>query len=173
MELAYNALLLALDIWVVRAARPHDPRRVAIAAGGFALAASLLALELGGGTFGTLRLLCYAVFVHGFATACVVGVRARSRRTVSGATFAVAAALGIIGVDAFWIEPQGLAISRVHLTSPRLRRPLNIVVLADIQTDRVGDYERAALSAAVREKPDILLFAGDYVQVGHSELDHE
>jgi predicted MPP superfamily phosphohydrolase len=173
MDLAYNALLLAFDIWVVRAARPYDARRVALAAGAFALAASALAWELGGGTFGALRLLCYGVFVHGFATASIVAIRSRSQRVVSRAMFAVAAVLALIGVDAFWVEPQRLTISRVHLTSQRLHRSLDIVVLADIQTDRVGDHERAALSAAVREKPDIVLFAGDYVQVRRPELGRE
>ena len=42
---------------------------------------------------------------------------------------------------------------------------MKIVVLADIQTDRVGDYEREVFRRVAEEQPDLLLFSGDYVQV--------
>src|SRR5262249_1038630 len=71
------------------------------------------------------------------------------------------------------LEPRRLAVSHVRISSPRAPRALNIVVLADVQTDHVGSYEKEAFSAAMREKPDIVLFAGDYVQVARPQLDRE
>lgn len=39
------------------------------------------------------------------------------------------------------------------------------MVLADFQSDSIGSYEREVLHRALEEKPDILLLAGDYLQV--------
>jgi predicted MPP superfamily phosphohydrolase len=174
MDLAYNALLLAVDVWILRMAKPHGARGVAIAALGFALFAAVLALGLGGGAFGTMRLLCYAIFVHACVMGVVVAVQARrSSRAVSVGAFTLAMMLAGIGADAFCIEPRRLTISHVHLTSARAPRALTIVALADIQTDHVGSHEREAFAAAVREKPDLVLLAGDYVQVRRAELGTE
>lgn len=47
-------------------------------------------------------------------------------------------------------------------------------MLADLQTDHVGRYELGVLQEVVRQRPDLLLLAGDYLQnsdpVAHSEL---
>jgi predicted MPP superfamily phosphohydrolase len=174
MDLAYNACLLLIDIWLLRVARPLGPRRVVIGAAGFGLFAFVLAVGLGGGAFGTMRLSCWAVFVHACALGLIVAVRTwRSSRRMSLGALGLALALATVGADAFCFEPWRLAVSHVHLTSPRVSRPLTIVVLADVQTDHVGSYEREAFEAAMREKPDIVLFAGDYVQVGREALGRE
>ena len=56
-------------------------------------------------------------------------------------------------------------MTRREFVTPTVARPVKIVVLADIQTDRVGDYEREVFRRVAEEQPDLLLFAGDYVQV--------
>src|SRR6185295_19665640 len=66
-----------------------------------------------------------------------------------------------------------LAISHVHVASPRATRALTIALLADVQTDHVGSYEKEAFAAVMREKADLILFAGDYVQVARPELERE
>jgi hypothetical protein len=38
-------------------------------------------------------------------------------------------------------------------------------VLADVQTDVIGDYERRVLQRSLDLKPDMILLAGDYLQV--------
>jgi uncharacterized protein len=79
---------------------------------------------------------------------------------------AVAVGLGLIGVDGFLIEPHWLKVSRLTLASRKIASPVRIVVLADVQTDRPGPYEARAFEAAMAQSPDLVLFAGDYVQLG-------
>ncbi len=45
-----------------------------------------------------------------------------------------------------------------------LDSPLRIVLLADIQADRVTEYERRVFEKTLRLKPDLILLAGDYLQ---------
>ena len=131
----------------------------------FCLAAVAPAVLLGEDEFGVLRLLAYGIFVHGVLLAA--GTAALARRSARGARAAVAAlavVLLAVGVDAFVIEPRWLTISRVVIPSAKVTRPLRIVVLADLQMDAFGDYERAALTAAMAERPDLILMPGDYIQ---------
>ena len=53
----------------------------------------------------------------------------------------------------------------MHLSSSKLKKPLRIGVLSDLQTDHVGNYERQALQTILDNKPDIILLPGDYIQV--------
>jgi len=77
---------------------------------------------------------------------------------------AAAVALVLIAADALLIEPYWLEVSHWKIISPKLHRPLRIVVVADLQTDSLGAFERAVLRRALEEKPDLILLAGDYVQ---------
>jgi uncharacterized protein len=76
----------------------------------------------------------------------------------------MAIGLEIVAADAFWIEPHWLDVVHWEIASPKIHHPLRIVVIADLQTDEFGPYERSVLSRALEEKPDAILFAGDYVQ---------
>ena len=79
---------------------------------------------------------------------------------------------GILAVacDSLLIEPGWLEVSHVRIASPKLHRRWRIVVLADLQTDHIGDYERDVLRRAVEAKPDIVLLAGDYLQAPPAQL---
>jgi hypothetical protein len=115
--------------------------------------------------FGFARLLAYGLFLHG---PVVLGVsawllgRARPLAAVGSAVLGVA--LLAVAVDAFLVEPHWLEVSRIRLTSAKLEAPVRIVVLADLQTDVIGPYERDVLRRLVQEEPDLILFAGDYLQ---------
>jgi uncharacterized protein len=170
VTLPYNLAMLLVDvaaIWLVR-------RRTGLlfwcgvmaAAGVFATA---LAGILGGcleDHFGFFRLWAYAVFLHGpllLGATTVLWRRSRPR-------LAIAAVLGIVALlaiaaDAFLIEPYWLEIVRYRIASPKIHHPLRIVVVADLQTDHLGPYERAALHQVLEEKPDLILLAGDYLQI--------
>jgi len=78
-----------------------------------------------------------------------------------------AAVLIILGiaVDAFLIEPNQLETTRITIQSSKLDRPYKIVFLADIQTDSPGEYETRVLELASSEKPDLILFGGDYIHL--------
>jgi predicted MPP superfamily phosphohydrolase len=63
-----------------------------------------------------------------------------------------------------WVEPYWLETAKYQLASDKISRPIRIVLLADYQADRLGDYERRAFREIVQLKPDMVLCAGDYLQ---------
>jgi len=134
-----------------------------LAAGLFALMASV---ALGEDRFGVTRLAAYGLFLHGtivlLGAAVLLWRKTRLMASVAGVT-----AVGLVGVaiDAFLIEPTWLEVSRITIASDKLDRPVRIVVLADLQTDQIGEYERDVFRRVVEEKPDVVLLAGDYLQV--------
>ncbi len=83
-------------------------------------------------------------------------------------TLVIAAAL-LLGTYLYarFIEPYRLQTVFYQIRSDKLAgldRPLRIVVLADIQTDSVSDYEQGVFRRTLELKPDLILFAGDYLQ---------
>ena len=69
-----------------------------------------------------------------------------------------------VAADAFWIEPHWLEETHYEVRTPKLSAPLRIVVIADLQTDQIGDYEREVLERCLAQRPDLILWAGDYLQ---------
>lgn len=114
----------------------------------------LAALIAGWDSFARLQVLAWAIFLH---APVVLAVSARRRPALG----ALAAALVLVGVDAFLVEPRWLEVTTTPLPGPRLR----IALVADLQTDHVGEHERAAIEAVRLAKPDLVLFAGDYVHI--------
>lgn len=112
--------------------------------------------------FGSMALMCQALFLHG--PALLVALARRARGGARWALGGLALALALVGFDAFFVEPQWLEVRRVQLSSPKLTQPVKIVVLSDLQTDQIGDYEAEVLQRVVEEQPDILLLPGDYIQ---------
>ena len=117
------------------------------------------------GWFNPLTFLSFTVFVHApvLLFAAAFAFRRKAAKT------ALAALLGslllvAVGIDAFFIEPHWLEVSRVTISSPKIERPLRIVFIADLQTDAITPYEEDVLQRALAEKPDIILFGGDYLQ---------
>jgi uncharacterized protein len=83
-------------------------------------------------------------------------------------------ALGIVPLAAWasLIEPGRLQVERPRLALPAEREgsgPLRIGVLADLQTTRVGDYERTAVERLMALAPDVILVPGDLFQGPFSE----
>jgi predicted MPP superfamily phosphohydrolase len=76
----------------------------------------------------------------------------------------MAACLAGIAVDGFLIEPTWLEVTRYQLATPKITRHMRIVVVADLQADAIGPYERNALQRALDERPDLILLAGDHLQ---------
>jgi predicted MPP superfamily phosphohydrolase len=130
-----------------------------------AVLALLLAITLGEDPFGAMRLLTYGLFgfVAPFCAAAAVVLR-RSHRRWAAAFLAGFLTLESVAADAFFVEPHWLQVSRVRVATDKLGRPLKIALLADLQTDKIGNYERAVIETIVAEKPDLILLAGDYIQ---------
>jgi hypothetical protein len=166
LNLVYNLVLVAADLVALRVAARAAARgrRSAAPLALVALAPALAALAHPG-VFERLRLLSYATFLHAPALAASLAWVWRSRRGPDARAYGLlAAAITAVGVDAFFVEPRALEVSRLRLESPKVTRPLTIVLVADLQTDDFGAYERRALELAMAERPDLVLFAGDYVQ---------
>jgi predicted MPP superfamily phosphohydrolase len=162
--------MLAVDVAALRLlARRKNP---AVACG-LAICVLAIALGLGGALagpyedhFGVFRLWAYGVFLHGMALSIGTAIlwRQQRPRLARGAILATVA-LAVIAADAFLVEPHWLEVSYRQISSPKIHRPVRIVVVADLQTDRLGPYERDVLRRALAEKPDVILLAGDYLQV--------
>ncbi len=165
MDLPYNLLQLVVDgLAIALAARLSTGSRLLLALLSLALVSALLIWLLQSGAFHLFRLWAYAVFLHApLVLLGIAGVRwARSKRT---AVVCAAAAIGLLAVagDAFLVEPSRLEVTRLRFTSDKLTAPLRIAVVADLQTDRIGSYERRALSRVMEAEPDLILMPGDYI----------
>lgn len=170
MTLLYNIVMLAVDVAAICLLRRYRAWIVWLAVmAGAGTVAMLLGGVLGGlfeNHFGAMRLCAYGLFLHAPLMLAATALLWRRLRPWA-ACGAVLATLGLLAVaaDAFLIEPTCLEVSHWRITSPKIRRPVRIVVLADLQTDRLGPYERDVLRQVLDEKPDLILFAGDYFQV--------
>lgn len=102
------------------------------------------------------------------------------RRQASGRRFTggvrALAALGVlaapIGAYATYIEPYRLQKETATIVvegRAEVSTPVRLGVLADIQTDRVTDYERGAIDRLMAERPDIVLIPGDVLQCTRRE----
>jgi predicted MPP superfamily phosphohydrolase len=166
--LPFNLLLAAviLAAWFLGRDRP---RLVLLIAGASGL---LLAVVVGGGGFGTMRLLAWGLFAHGPLLLLALGWRLRrqGKRFSASAAALGAVALLLVAVQAFLVEPRQLEVTTHRLAVRGITAPLRVALVADIQTDQVGDYERQALATLAASKPDLVLLAGDYVQVADPEV---
>lgn len=168
MTILYNATMILVDavaLFIIHEVRTL--RSFIVGLGLVAIQAGLLAVmfEFKGDDFGILRLFAYGVFLHGAIV--LIGlmiILSRSYKKVAMACGIAVVFLELIGVDAFFIEPYWLEVSHVRIPTPKLERPLKIVVLADFQTDVIGNYERKVLRRIMEEKADMILLAGDYIQ---------
>ncbi len=157
-SLCGNLVLLLGDLLVLRLAR--DGLRGIIAA---VILGPLLSFVFVGlwsrlawaNGFLVLQLLCWWIFLH--TPLILVWVR-RDRVAVG-----VAVVLWLVAADAWLIEPRWLEVTRVSLPGP----PMRIALVADLQTDRIGAYEEEVFRLIRAEDPDLVLFAGDYLQLDH------
>lgn len=124
--------------------------------------------------FDLLNLICYAIFAGGVVLLLLCAKVAWKNFYVLR-TFFVLFAITLVAVyiDAFHIEPHWLSVRQEQMSSSKITKPLKIAVVADIQTDDVGDYEREVLLKIKRYAPDLLLFAGDYIQLYDENRDSQ
>ncbi len=175
-HLVYNGALVACVVAVLISARKRPGARWLLAvpllvAGGALLAgllgvASVLSPFGSIGPFGVIGLVACTVFAHvALVLAGLALAHWKTHRNVALVALAGVAIVAAIAVQAFLVEPRDLQLSRVSIESQKLDRPLRIAVLADIQTNSVGEYERRAIELAMAQAPDLVLFPGDFIQV--------
>lgn len=165
LYIALMVLALAADIKLVHKFRTHLWSYFL----GFAIYGAAmvgLAIELRMDGFNVLKLLCYSVFAGGFILCCALAWLARPKFKVISIFFAFLAFLLIpIAIDAFLIEPHHLDRRDVYLSSSKIKTPITIAVVSDLQTDRVGSFERKCLEYVMKQSPDLILLPGDYIQI--------
>lgn len=171
--LIYNFMLLGVDLIASLALWKSRHWLTAVASTMSILAVSLLlAVLMQGVTFAAFHLLAYGWFLH-VPLLLIVGAlfQWERRRKFAGLGLVAAAGLIVVAVDCLVVEPYWLEVSRVELRSSKLDRPLRIALVADLQTDRIGIHERNALTSVMRARPDLILWAGDYLQSPESDYD--
>jgi predicted MPP superfamily phosphohydrolase len=115
----------------------------------------------------------------GLAVLLVSGLRSRTQscwKLTRLARLALASSLVMIpvGVYASWIEPFRLRVESASLAISSRREgraPVRVAVLSDLQTNRVTDYERAAVARLMAQEPDIIVMPGDVFQGTREEFD--
>lgn len=132
---------------------------------GYAFLAIAAALMFAVDGFQFLTFVDWGLFAGGLL-GCLMGAWFSGRRfKVLRAFYALSAcALLLIAVDAFLVEPHALQVREVTLKSSKLRKPLVIGIVSDIQTDHVSDYERQVFTKLMAAHPDLVLLPGDFVQ---------
>lgn len=113
--------------------------------------------------FAAIRALGWAGFV---ATPALFAVIAGHRRDLR--FLAPTVALPAIAAWATLVEPTALEVNTHTLSVAGLEAPIRVVVLSDLQTDAVGDFERRVIDLTRELAPDLVLFPGDYLQL-HDE----
>lgn len=89
---------------------------------------------------------------------------------------AVALSFAGVGIYASLIEPRRLQLETATIVSgsEALRPgPLRIGVLADLQTDHIGPYERRAVRRLLEQRPDLILIPGDLFQADPATFETE
>ena len=166
--LLYNLLLLPVDLavlfWIWQS---RGLRATAIGVLTLVVASGIVAIVTAN-TFLMMRLTCIGWFAHIPVVLLLGAWLNRQRcRALAVASALVAVTVVLIAIDAFLIEPNWLQENQYTITSEKVTNAMRIVVLADIQTDRFGDYERRVLKRTMDLQPDMILLAGDYFQVHH------
>lgn len=133
-----------------------------------------LAFFLGRDIFDALNLLSMATFLGGVGLFCACSYYAWPHYKKFASVFAFCAVcLTAVGIDAFIVEPTWLEVRHEKITSNKVQKPLRIAVISDLQTDRVGNFERTVLKQAMDAQPDMVLLPGDYIQAYHEEFDEQ
>jgi len=75
-----------------------------------------------------------------------------------------AVGLAGLGFNALYWEPYHLRVEYYEIKTSKIKKPLRIVFVSDIQTDRIGFYEINTLKMIQRLEADLIILGGDYIQ---------
>jgi len=127
--------------------------------------------------FGVIRM----GFLVGVVSVPVVGMALLAARALGRVAMTPASlALALIGCLAAplgywmaWVEPYDLRVEETTLTLAAERAgvaPVRVGILADLQCEDVGEYERGAVATLLAQKPDLILVPGDLFQGTEEEF---
>ncbi|MDR1964608.1 MAG: hypothetical protein LBQ50_12575 [Planctomycetaceae bacterium] len=103
---------------------------------------------------------------HGSAFLLLAACFLFRKHRIGAGVFSVVFGLLIFGIgfDMLVWEPYNLVVENYVIETPKLKKPLKIVFVADIQTDRIGKHERRTLQMIQEQHADLILLGGDYLQ---------
>ncbi|MGL4593496.1 MAG: metallophosphoesterase [Thermoguttaceae bacterium] len=106
------------------------------------------------------------ITVHGsfFLLVAAVILWIKNRRWLSGMTTLIGLFIFVIGFDMLWWEPFALTVEHYTIKTKKIKEPLRIVFVTDIQTDRIREYERRTFRTIQEQNPDLIILGGDYLQ---------
>ena len=164
--MAFHIVLGVLDVVSLYFVRSRKKAvSLALVLYGWGIVAVALSFDLATEMFAVMANLANVLFVHAPVLLVVTAILIRGRWKVFGYTFySTAALLILIGIHAFFIEPNRLEITHHTIYSDKVTEPIRIVHLSDIQTDDVGEYEERVLTEVAAVNPDLILLTGDYIQ---------
>lgn len=122
-----------------------------------AILALVLTLPFGG-PFGAIKIVQYHLAVPPAVLA--LGVAILGKRPWRFAVSLLLCLPGLVIAHAAFVAPYELVVEHAELPA-ETETPIRIVVMADLQTDRVGEHERRAVQRALEQEPDLILMPGD------------
>ena len=106
------------------------------------------------------------IAIHG--TLCFAVIAALlywNRREIIAALFGCCAAfLAIAGFNCLYWEPYHVKVEYYRIETAKVKNPLRIVFVSDIQTDRITSHEINTLKKIQRQNADLIILGGDYLQ---------
>jgi len=75
-----------------------------------------------------------------------------------------AAVLAGFSFNVLYWEPYHLKVEHYEIKTAKLKKPLRIVFVADIQTDRIGFHEINTFKKIQQQNADLIILGGDYIQ---------
>lgn len=168
----YHVIMFSTLVFLLSSVRKQDPTTI-LRFFGLAFSGSVAAVVFSLGRFD--------IAAHGLAwyggafwigSAFLIGrQRIDGRRRIRSGVLLVLFAVIHLGfsVDGLLIEPTALTVKHHVIETPKISRPMRIVFLSDIQTDRIGEYERRTLRLVKEQNADLILLGGDYIQARRHE----
>ena len=106
------------------------------------------------------------IAVHGTLFLIVAAVLLYwNRRRVFAVLFGCGALfLAAFSFNVLYWEPYHLRVERYEIRTSKITKPLKIVFVSDIQTDRIGFHEINTMKKIQQQKADLIILGGDYIQ---------
>src|SRR5437867_870202 len=135
-------------------------------ASAIALSTAALALGVESGfsfmRFHVMRAASFAIFLHVPLILLAIAWLSRRRPRRAWSCAFLATGLVVVAADAFLYEPHALVTSRYEA---KIGVAARAVVMSDFQATQIGAYEQSVLARVAALDPDLVLLAGDYIQV--------
>ncbi|MCL2711229.1 MAG: metallophosphoesterase [Planctomycetaceae bacterium] len=86
------------------------------------------------------------------------------RRNLAITSGCLALFLAAFSFDMLYWEPYRLKVEYYTIKTAKIKKPLRIVFVSDIQTDRIGSHEMNTLKMIQAQNADLIILGGDYIQ---------